>query len=237
VTADALASLVSETFGDGARIAERRPALYHSSLPVEEITVVTADGEALHLAAKRAPVREIDAYRDTLPGLDLCTPSFVAARGDLLLLEWVEGIPLWQSGDLADWEAAARWLARLHTSNITTPLPAVAFRAPAEVRSHPAAARLAEVPPVPVHGEFYPANVLVAAGRIRPLDFETFGLGPAVLDLAALTAGGWRDDEPARIEAAYRAALPPALQPSPDALEDARVLVSLQCRAAAEAVA
>jgi hypothetical protein len=211
------------------RVLERRRALYSSTHPVDEVVVVTADGERRRLAAKTAPQREIAAYRDALSQLDLSTPAFVGAPGDVLLLEWIEGIPLWQSGDLADWEAAARWLARLHTSVIAGPLPAATFRAASEVLRHPAVARLATLPPLPIHGEFYPANVLVSGGRIRPLDFETFGLGAGVMDLAALTAGDWPGDERARIEAAYRAALPPRLRPPPGALEDARVLVELQC--------
>jgi hypothetical protein len=213
------------------RVLGRRPALYSSTHPVEEVVVVTAEGERRRLAAKLAPQREIDAYRDALSKLDLATPDFVGAFGDVLLLEWVEGTPLWQSGDLADWEAAARWLARLHALPVAEPLPRAVFRAPLEVLRHPAAARLAALPAVPVHGEFYPSNVLVSAGRIRPLDFETFGLGPGVVDLAALTAGDWPGDEPARIEAAYLAALPAGLRPPPGALADARLLVRLQCAA------
>jgi hypothetical protein len=212
------------------RVLERRPALYASSHPVEEL-VVSRDGQRRRLAAKAATAREIAAYRDALPQLDLATPEFVGVSGGALLLEWVEGIPLWQSGDLADWEAAARWLARLHTSVIAGPLPDALFRAPAHVGRHRAAARLAALPRVPIHGEFYPANVLVSEGRIRPLDFETFGLGAGVMDVAALTAGDWPADEPARIEAAYLAALPARLRPPPDALADARLLVETQCAA------
>ena len=203
------------------RVLERRPALYSSSHPVEEIVVAPDGGRR---AAKLAPPREIAAYRDVLPALRLDTPAFVGARGDLLALEWVEGIPLWQSGDLADWEAAARWLARLHATGVAAS-PA-RFRGPAA----PALDRLAAVAPVPIHGEFYPANVLVSAGRNRPLDFETFGLGAGALDIAALTAGDWPGDEPARIEAAYLAALPAHLHPTQAALADARELVALQCR-------
>lgn len=209
------------------RVLERRPALYSSSHPVEEI-VVARHGPR-RLAAKTAPPREIAAYRDVLSQLDLATPEFVGVDDDVLLLEWVDGTPLWQSGDIADWEAAARWLARLHTSVIAGPLPDALFRAPAHVLAHPAAARLAALPRVPIHGEFYPANVLVSDGRVRPLDFETFGLGAGVLDIAALTAGEWPGDEPARIEAAYLGALPARLRPSRCALADARLLVEMQC--------
>jgi Ser/Thr protein kinase RdoA (MazF antagonist) len=47
-----------------------------------------------------------------------------------------------------------------------------------------------------IHGECYASNVLVDDGvlrRICPVDWATAALGPGLLDLAALTAGGWSD--------------------------------------------
>jgi hypothetical protein len=53
--------------------------------------------------------------------------------------------------------------------------------------------RLAALPATFVHGEFYASNVLVAEGpvgrRIRPVDWEMAGIGPGLLDLAALCTG------------------------------------------------
>ena len=61
-----------------------------------------------------------------------------------------------------------------------------------------------------VHGEFYPSNILVedaSAERIvRPIDWESVGIGPLALDLAALTSGDWSAADRSRISAAYRAA-------------------------------
>lgn len=58
--------------------------------------------------------------------------------------------------------------------------------------------RLAQSPRTFVHGEFYASNVLVGEGpagrRVCPVDWEMAGVGPALLDLAALCTG-W-DDEP-----------------------------------------
>ena len=52
---------------------------------------------------------------------------------------------------------------------------------------------IAALPTGFVHGEFFASNVLVetAAGtvRVRPLDWELAGIGPLLIDLAALTAG------------------------------------------------
>ncbi len=65
-----------------------------------------------------------------------------------------------------------------------------------------AIARLDALAPTLLHGELYPANVLVAGERIAAVDWEMAALGPGVLDLAALLAG-WQDGERAAIVAAY----------------------------------
>ncbi len=66
--------------------------------------------------------------------------------------------------------------------------------------------RLAGVPRAFVHGEFYPSNVLVGVNRERgavwPVDWEMAGVGPPLLDLAALTAG-WGGTEQAKLADAY----------------------------------
>jgi Phosphotransferase enzyme family len=95
----------------------------------------------------------------------------------------------------------------------------------------------AAVPSATIHGEFYAANVLIAqdpappthapASRVCALDWETIARGPALLDLAALTAGRW--DEPGDpLARAYREALPdppPAARFAID-LDNARLLVA-----------
>ena len=61
--------------------------------------------------------------------------------------------------------------------------------------------RLDALPRAFVHGELYPANVLVVRGegssRIAPVDWELAGRGPYALDLAALVSGWNRDDREA----------------------------------------
>lgn len=61
-----------------------------------------------------------------------------------------------------------------------------------------------------LHGEFCPANVLVTGGeagrRIVPVDWEMAGVGPPVLDLAALTSGGWQGRDRSAFATAYREA-------------------------------
>lgn len=72
---------------------------------------------------------------------------------------------------------------------------------------------LATVPPTLVHGELYPSNVLVDDGRndvkVWALDWEMAGIGPAFLDVVALTAG-WDGEEQRRLVSAYLDELGPA---------------------------
>src|SRR5687768_17096903 len=67
--------------------------------------------------------------------------------------------------------------------------------------------RLLSLPRGIIHGEFYPSNVLVTETAddlsVWPIDWEMTSIGPGIIDLAALTAGGWRDDERYALVAAY----------------------------------
>lgn len=199
------------------------------------------------------PLREVEAYTTLLDGLDApaCHGAVVAPDRVWLFLELVDGVPLWQAEGLAAWEATAAWLGRLHAA----PVPAGAHllrydgahlrrwvhraiaMAPddlAAVRTPAlqAVERLAAWPAAFVHGELYPSNVLVqdtsAGPRVRPIDWETAGVGPGLLDLAALTAGDWPPEWRARVVAAYRAALPGPPDGLDAALDAARLLVAMQ---------
>lgn len=58
-----------------------------------------------------------------------------------------------------------------------------------------------------IHGEFYPSNILVeddGLPRIRPVDWEMAGVGPHLLDLAALTGGQLEEDRRAELVETYR---------------------------------
>ena len=64
---------------------------------------------------------------------------------------------------------------------------------------------LAALPRTFVHGELYPSNVLVVQGspsRICPVDWEMAGIGPGLVDLAALV-GGWDEPQRRRLIDAY----------------------------------
>ena len=77
-------------------------------------------------------------------------------------------------------------------------------------RYEPVVERLAALHPTIVHGEFYPSNVLVqhpeGAVRIAPIDWEIAGVGPGLLDLAALTIGKWTPSQRDALAQAYREA-------------------------------
>jgi hypothetical protein len=96
--------------------------------------------------------------------------------------------------------------------------------------------RIGRLPVTLLHGEFYPANVLVERGpggfAVRPVDWEMAALGPGLLDLAALTGGRWTAEARDGMTAAYREALPPDLRLPPDrldeALDDARLVLAVQ---------
>ncbi|MGH2919170.1 MAG: aminoglycoside phosphotransferase family protein [Solirubrobacteraceae bacterium] len=207
------------------------------------------------------PDREAEAYLDVLApgGHDVPACYGAVARGGRrwLFLEAVDGIPLWQVGDAGAWEAAARWLAGLHAR----PLPQgcshllrydaayldgwleraveqVPPRALDEVAAiwERVVARVSAWPYAVVHGDYHPSNVLISRTggepRVRPVDWELAGIGPGLLDLAALTSGSWSAQGRERIAAAYQRALPPAARASYAALLDAlshcRLLLAVQ---------
>lgn len=230
----------------------RHPWPYRASLPIEELDL---DGRKLLLKDLSSsddlprpqlapdPRCEIAVYRDVLIPLAVDGTAQVAAADQTagwLVLEFVDGTPLWQIGELETWQAAAHWLARLHALPVPTDkwllrydetqLRERVLLAPGTERiAERIAERLAVLPARLVHGDFYPANILVEGdGEIRVVDWETCGVGPAVLDLAALVSGRWSEQERERIVDAYLAACPSALRPSHDDLLYARLLLAAQ---------
>lgn len=197
--------------------------------------LLTAGRQARGGASALSRSREPDAY-DLLDGAQLGTPhrygALREAKRAWLFLELVHGERLDHVGDRASWEAVARWLATAHGRLAVRASEAdwlAPWRAPdlaalaaaaggdGERRrriaalAEPfavAAARVAAIPAAVVHGELYPANVLIAGNeRVCAVDWETVSRGPALLDLATLTAGRWEEHgEP--LAEAYRTALP-----------------------------
>jgi hypothetical protein len=228
----------------------RRPWPYRASLPMEELELpdrrlllkdLSPPRELLRPPLAPDPRREVAIYQDVLSQLGLDgIPRVAAADASWLALEVIDGTPLWQIGDLAVWQEAARWLARLHAMPVPADKTLVHYdatqlqdRLELASAARPFAARVAErlaaLPVRLIHGDFYPANILVQTGpRIRVVDWETCGSGPAVLDLAALTSGRWSERERERIVDAYLAASPPRLRFGLDDLLHARLLIAAQ---------
>lgn len=171
------------------------------------------------------PRRELEVYRSLLAGAGLGTPELAAAVSDperdryWLIVEQVPGTELYQVGELERWEEALRWLARFHDRFVDV--------SPAEFlvrydRSYfelwPARAgqslagyervveRLAALPTTLVHGELYASNVLIEEGRVCVVDWELAGIGPGILDVAALTTG-WAEPDRSTFAESYRSAL------------------------------
>jgi hypothetical protein len=118
----------------------RRPSEYRTSFPLEELDVTLEDGANVRLALKRLewsgldnqgrlakprflhdPRREAAVYASVLEPAALGAPRYYGSVVDSerdrywLFVEWVEGRELYQVGERGLWEAAARWLARMHT--------------------------------------------------------------------------------------------------------------------------
>ncbi len=116
---------------------ERRPSLYRTSFPIEELRFELAGRGPIRVGFKQLewgrlepaaqlakprflhdPEREPEVYRTLLPQAPAGPPEFfgsvLEAGRHWLFVEWVEGRELFQVGERELWEEAARWLARFH---------------------------------------------------------------------------------------------------------------------------
>lgn len=130
-------------------------------------------------------------------------------------------------------ELHARWLSRAGRcaramGNETTASRLVAL----SPRYRAAVAHLERSPRGIVHGEFYPSNILVEGGmpgwRVTALDWESVGVGPVLLDLAALTMGEWDVDVRREVWEAYATAAHTDLPSIEPALHAARLVNAVQ---------
>ena len=251
--------MVEQSIGRPVASISRKPYSFQTSHRIDELTVELMDGTHMELLLKDLrkpgpsasgslarpdfldnPRREQEAYH-LLGDAGLGIPIRYNAGGHWLLLERVQGVELWQVGDLEAWVMAARWLARLHAQFVQqTPTSDHLIRYDADYfRQWPARAKrarpglgpvvarydrvieiLTALPTTLVHGEFYPSNVLVSGDRIATVDWEMAGTGPGVLDLAALVTG-WGEKECAKIVEGYSAV-------PREALDAAQLHLSLQ---------
>jgi hypothetical protein len=271
-----------DRFLGGAELVARRPHPYRSSFAIEELDVRRGDGELVSLVFKdlgrsglspagrlakpsylHDPQREIDIYTSVLAAHELgtatCYGSIVEPERDRywLFLERVEGLPLWQLGELGVWQAVARWLAHLHVtvdpprgrrllryderfygdwlSRAIAAAPNVRLEA-LRPRYDSAVARIASAPAAFVHGELYPSNVLVVGRedvRVCPVDWELSGVATGMLDLAALTTGLPENDASLLIDA-YMKELPELPRDAAGLLECCRLYLAIQWVARSE---
>jgi hypothetical protein len=156
--------------------------------------------------------REAQVYADVLHPEGVWAPRLLEATPDTIVLERLDAQPLWQ---LETADVAGRVGAVLRATHDALRASADApfllgydrrfydrwFRracvlAPSldslRAAHDEATRRLLAEPPLVIHGELYPANVLVRGDDVRFVDWESAGRGPAVVDLAAVTTG-WDD--------------------------------------------
>jgi len=243
---------------------DRQLCPYTSSFRIDELDVRLEDGSRVRLMLKdmsrhsmldearlARPAflydarREIDAYRWILPTAPAGTAALYGAvtrplaDRHWLLLGQVDGVPLWQVGELSAWAQAAAWIARFHQSFSPLGARRLAGRTNAfnydedyywrwmrraqrfahgdsatrrvlnsiERGYSRVVARLLTSQQTLIHGEFYASNVVIrkrGAVRVCPLDWELVAIGPALIDLAALTAG-WAESTRRALARAYLA--------------------------------
>ena len=174
------------------------------------------------------PRREVQAYA-LLADADVGIPECYAAGEDWLTLELIDGVELWQVGEVETWIRVAGWLADFHARRfeIGETILLDYDREFFEIWPERAVAKYPQLrkklgryervvdllcgqPKTLIHGEFYASNVLVAGQRIAPVDWEMAGIGPAVIDVAALISG-WDDPKRAAIVGGYGTVPPDAL--------------------------
>ena len=98
------------------------------------------------------------------------------------------------------------WAERARAALADSPDPRARVVGSALERYDEVVASLVALPRTFIHGELYPSNVLVVREeqplRVCPVDWEMAGIGPGLVDLAALV-GGWAPEKRTRLVTAY----------------------------------
>jgi Phosphotransferase enzyme family len=153
---------------------------------------------------------------EKVPGVELWQVGELQVWEDVA--RWLGGFHARFAGDLDELRAANPYLLEHNAARFRfwcrRATEAVATSAARRARELLAALErydevvvaLAELPRTFVHGELYPSNVLVVRGDrpagVYPVDWEMAGIGPGLLDLAALV-GGWATRERQSLVRAY----------------------------------
>jgi aminoglycoside phosphotransferase (APT) family kinase protein len=231
------AAAVYDVLGPHVVSVETTPHPYATSHSLHEARVELADGRSFTAvvkeAARRPPDRpafvhdsrrERETYRRVLQPSGAWAPRLLGVSGPYLVLEHVDGIPLWQCELAGVARRLGRTLRGLHgtlVEHIDEPFLLRCDRPFFErwftracgfdrtlgslARTHELATdRLLSEPRYVIHCELYPSNVIVCDDADVIVDWETAAAGPAVLDLAALLAG-WPGAEASELLDAYGA--------------------------------
>ena len=219
IRGDELRAALEHILAQRVKVVRRRLCAYASSYTVENLDVTLKRGKKLRLVLKDVsppsvlataqqvrphflydPAREIEVYQKILnPAARGTAKCFGAVNSPelerhWLFLERVDGRLLWQVGDLAQWDAAARWLGAQHRHFAGKKFIAAKTllrydekffgvwigRAEKFLKNRRAddlkkfsrlaknydrvVKRLAALPQTLVHGEFYASNVIVRDG-------------------------------------------------------------------------
>jgi len=152
--------------------------------------------------------RERDAYLRLLGRADLPAPRLLGVAGPYVVLERVGAVPLWEAAGEQVAQLVGQGIRAMHDALFTHRDVEFALRYDAAFYRcwlrracavdptiaelagvyRRATARLLLEPARLIHGELYPSNVLVGE-RVWVVDWESLSVGPAVIDLAAVTAG------------------------------------------------
>ena len=165
-------------------------------------------------------------FLEKVPGLELYQVGDLATWRRVV--EWLAAMHarfagqtgrLMQATRLLRYDATfyRRWIdrARAFLGRVEPPLPRDTWRGMGQLARNydRVIERLTELPATFIHGEFYASNVLVHERgkglRVCPVDWEMVAVGPGLIDLAALTAGGWTAEEKTALSMAYHAELAP----------------------------
>lgn len=166
----------------------------------------------------RGVTYEAEIYRSAFPDVDLATPAFYGTFGlvdsiDCIVLQHVSGFRVQRAPEPRSLLDVCADLGRFH-SRVVGILPPVHnvfsrshfSRLTSEMELLPGVSArlrgagstvvdvLSNDPRTLIHGELYPANVLINEEGPVVIDWECAGVGPGVLDLAMLTQGSWDPD-------------------------------------------
>ncbi|MCZ7525848.1 MAG: aminoglycoside phosphotransferase family protein [Acidimicrobiia bacterium] len=175
---------VGRADGVGYEAAVYEHALSHLGIGVAPLFGVVHDGEEVCLAIARLdrPLKASMAPQPESLRSAVRTLASIHARAEAVVAGGPEGLQPFDAWRSRDWLSSA---IDLHG---TEAFEDIGIHRILEVFDE-----LAAGPWTLVHGDCYPANVLVTQGVPVFVDWETAGIGPGELDLAALTER-WPDD-------------------------------------------